>query len=245
MKLEICRLNVWYDKKPILFDIESDIAANSITALIGPSGCGKTTLLRTLNRTAELTPGFKSNGKVFLQGQDVYSIEAERIRRRIGLVFQKPVALPFSVKENVLFAPRYYSSCAKQEMEGLAEKTLQEVGLWKEVCDALDKPASALSGGQLQRLSIARVLAMQPDVLLLDEPCSSLDPAATRQIEELLLELAPRLTILMVTHNLSQAKRIAARTIFMRAGQIVEEGETKSLFAAPQKEATREFFLSC
>ena len=241
MKLEIEGLNVWLEKTAVLKGIETTVKAKTITALLGPSGCGKTTLLRTINRMAELTPGFIKSGRVLLNGQDIYAAEAETVRRRIGLVFQKPVALPFSIKENVLFAPRYYRCCARQEMGALAEKSLQEVGLWKEVCDKLDKPAASLSGGQLQRLSIARVLAMNPEVLLLDEPCSSLDPAATRQIEGLLLDLAQRLTILLVTHNLPQAKRVAERIVFMRAGQVVEENETQEFFAAPQKEATREF----
>lgn len=242
MKFAVEELSVWYGRTPIVDCVSADFSACSISALIGASGCGKTTLLRALNRTAELTAGFRHCGRVLLDGEEIYDkANAETVRRRIGLVAQKPIALPFNIRDNILFAPQYYRGCGRQESEALVENSLKEVGLWSEVCFALTRPAASLSGGQLQRLSIARVLALEPEVLLLDEPCSSLDPLAARQIEELLAKLATRLTIVLVTHNLQQAQRIATQTIFMNAGRIVEAAATERLFNEPQQDMTRTF----
>lgn len=242
MKINVDNLNVWYGTSQILHNINLTFKSNTISAVIGPSGCGKTTLLRAINRTAELYPKFSSSGEVYIKSTPLYDkIDAAEVRRLIGMVFQEPVILPFSIKENVLFGPRYYGVNNKSELNGLTEKLLRQVGLWHEVKDKLNQPASELSGGQQQRLSIARVLAVQPKVLLLDEPCSNLDILSTRLIEELLTKLAAEFSIILVTHNLAQARRIAGETIFMSAGRVIEQGATDKLFTAPTRTETQDF----
>lgn len=240
--LEIKEFVAYYGKKQVLRDITANFHQNNITALIGPSGCGKTTLLKSINRTAELRHDFRVNGSIMLGGQEVYKYkDPAEIRRKVGMVLQKPIALPLSIRENILFGPRYYGVRDKAEQDAVVTTTLKRVGLWNEVKDKLNSPAEELSGGQLQRLSIGRILAISPKVLLLDEPCSSLDIKSTQCIEELLKELSSQLTIVIVTHNLMQAKRIAAETIFMSEGTVIEGNATNLLLEEPQEKLTQEF----
>ncbi len=216
MTIFLQKFSTWYGTTQILDNITAQYKPNIISAIIGPSGCGKTTLLKSINRTAELSTTFHHKGQILLQGSDVYKeTDVTTIRRRIGMVFQKPNPFPMSIYENVLFGPHYYGISEQQELDLILENCLQQVGLWKEVKDKLNATAKQLSGGQQQRLAIARVLAVQPKILLLDEPCSSLDIMSTRIIEELLQNLSKELTIIIVTHNLPQARRIAEETFFM------------------------------
>ncbi|WP_031516924.1 phosphate ABC transporter ATP-binding protein [Desulfofalx alkaliphila] len=242
MSVSVRDLSVFFGKEQILKDISLEFKKNKITAIVGPSGCGKSTLLKTINRTGELERGFNHRGKVLLNGEDVYlNRDTAIIRRKIGLVFQSPVALPLSIKENVVFGAKYFGEKNRKELEQLSRRCLKQAGLWEEVKDKLHSPAEELSGGQKQRLSIARVLAVEPEVLLLDEPCSNLDPASTMIIEKLLVELSNQLTIILVTHNLFQAKRVAHETVLMMDGRVVEKGATEDFFANPQKQQTKDF----
>lgn len=240
--VDLLAFNAFFYQQHILQGLSVTFRRNTISAIIGPSGSGKTTLLRSINRTAELQPGFSRNGNIFVDQKDIYSVfDPAPIRKKVGMVLQKPLAFPLSVQENLLFGPRYYGMSDKRELAETTETILRKVVLWNEVKDKLNSPANQLSGGQLQRLSIGRALAANPQVLLLDEPCSSLDVQATRMIEELLLNLRSQLTIIIVTHNLAQAKRLASETIFMAAGKIIETGATQQLFANPQSPETQEF----
>jgi len=244
MALCISDFWVWFDNKIILKDINLQFKENTVSAIVGPSGCGKTTLLRSINRTAELERGFRCNGEIVLNSCDIYrNKDAGSIRRRIGLVFQQPVALHMSIMENVLFGVKYYGE-NKTRFQEINERCLRRVALWDEVKDKLKSPAWELSGGQLQRLSIARAISVRPEVLLLDEPCSSLDPASTKMIESLLIDLAQELTIIIVTHNLSQAQRISQETVFVMDGQVIENGPTEMMFLNPDKDETRDYFCS-
>lgn len=240
--IEIKEFAAFYGKKQVLHNITANFNRKTITALIGPSGCGKTTLLKSINRTAELHQDFRVNGSIMLESQEVYQYkDPAAIRRKVGMVLQKPIALPLSIRENILFGPRYYGVRNKIELDAVVTTTLTRVGMWNEVKDKLNSPAEELSGGQLQRLSIGRILAVSPKVLLLDEPCSSLDIKSTQLIEKLLVELSSHLTIVIVTHNLMQAKRIADQTIFMSEGRVIECNATTPLLEQPQNELTREF----
>jgi phosphate transport system ATP-binding protein len=225
--------------KGVSFSVES----RQITALIGPSGCGKSTLLRCFNRMNDHLAGFSRHGLVEIEGRDVYdpTWSLEGLRFHVGMVFQKPNPFPFSIKENVLFGPRLAGVEDKGQLERIAAESLQRAQLWDEVKDRLDGFALELSGGQQQRLCIARSLASSPTILLLDEPASALDPIATAKLEETVRELAQSVTILLVTHNLQQAARIAHRTAFLFLGELIEEGETTSLFAAPREKLTEEY----
>lgn len=240
--VEIKNFSTGYGKQAVLKNLDLGFQDTRITAIMGPSGCGKTTLLRSINRTAELEKGFNRQGSIELFGQPLYdSQDLSAIRRKIGMVYQTPVALPLSIRENVLFGPKYYGIKACSEQDQIVESCLRKTALWDEVKDRLKQSAAQLSGGQKQRLAIARVLAVEPRVLLLDEPCSSLDPTSTALIEDLLIELARELCIIIVTHNLFQARRIAHESIFMLDGQLVERGATESLFASPIHARTRDF----
>ncbi|MEG6522348.1 phosphate ABC transporter ATP-binding protein [Desulfotomaculum sp. 1211_IL3151] len=242
MSLQMEDLQVSFGNSKILESMNLSFSKNKLHAIIGPSGCGKTTLLKSLNRTLELDKGYQIKGKVNLSGENIYECkDTSWVRKRIGLVFQTPIALPLSIKENVLFGVRYFGERNKAKLNVICENCLEQAGLWEEVKDKLNHPARELSGGQIQRLSIARVLAVSPEILLLDEPCSNLDPSATKIIEGLLKKLAKQLTIILVTHNLFQAKRIADITIFLMNGQVIEEGETEALFANPKEQETRDF----
>jgi phosphate transport system ATP-binding protein len=240
--VELIDFSTYYGDKAVLKGVSIGFDSDSITAIVGPSGCGKTTLLRSINRTAEMEKGFRSQGDIRVLGQSVQEVrDVSAVRRQVGMVYQTPVALPLSIAENILFGPRYYGSKSRPEREAIVENCLRQVALWDEVKDRLKRPAAQLSGGQKQRLAIARALAVGPKVLLLDEPCSSLDPASTGLIEELLTQLAERLCIIIVTHNLFQARRIADETVFILDGQVVEKGATQTLFTASTNEKTRGF----
>lgn len=242
MAVYVRDLSVWFGNQRILTDINLQFKRGKISAIVGPSGCGKSTLLRTITRSAELEREFHHKGQVFVNNDDIYQCrDATIIRRKLGLVLQQPVALPLSIKENVLFGVKYYQRKSKGELNLLAEKYLRQTGLWEEVKNKLHCPASQLSGGQKQRLSIARVLAVEPEVLLLDEPCSSLDPTSTNQIEKLLLDLSQKVTIAIVTHNLFQAQRVAHDTFFILNGQLVESGPTEEFFSRPTEQQTKDF----
>jgi phosphate transport system ATP-binding protein len=240
--VEFKNFNTFYGQKAVLQNINVGFAPNSITAIIGPSGCGKTTLLRSINRTAEMERGFKSQGDIMVMGKSIKEVRnVSLLRRRVGMVYQTPVALPLSIMENVLFGPKYYGVKSRSELDAITEKCLRRVALWDEVKDRLKRPAAQLSGGQKQRLAIARALAVEPQVLLLDEPCSSLDPASTGVIEDLLTRLAEEMSIIIVTHNLFQARRISHETAFILDGRLVEKAPTKILFESPDKPETQGF----
>jgi len=240
--INIEKLSTFFFREQVLYDITARFRSYSVSAIIGPSGGGKTTLLKSINRTAELIAGYRHCGKIYVNNQDIFDLpDGAAVRRMAGLVLQKPVALPFSIKENVLFGPRYYGGTDQSTLEATVEHVLTAVGLWSEVKDKLHAPARELSGGQLQRLAIARILAVDPQILLLDEPCSSLDINSTRLIEDLILQLSKHLTVVIVTHNLNQAKRIADTTYFMQAGCMLESNKTERLFAQPELPATQEF----
>ncbi|MBI4505377.1 MAG: phosphate ABC transporter ATP-binding protein [Chloroflexi bacterium] len=239
-------LSLWYGHFQALRDITLDVASRRITALIGPSGCGKSTLLRCLNRMNELIPQVRIGGQVLFQGEDLYAPQTDpvEVRRRIGMVFQKPNPVPKSVYDNVAFGLRINGYQGK--LDDLVERALRRAALWDEVRDKLRQSGLALSGGQQQRLCIARALAVEPEVLLMDEPCSALDPIATYKIEELMTELKRDYTIVIVTHNMQQASRVSDYTAFMlagedRAGALVECGETRSFFTNPRDKRTEDY----
>jgi phosphate transport system ATP-binding protein len=234
-------------------DVNMEIPSNDITAFIGPSGCGKSTLLRTLNRTNDLIPGAKVHGKLLYHEADLYhpNASAVEVRRRIGMVFQKPNPFPKSIYENVAFGPKVNGRPKKSELDEIVEKSLRSAALWDEVKDRLDESALGLSGGQQQRLCIARSIAVEPEVILMDEPCSALDPIATLRIEELMIELKKDYTIVIVTHNMQQAARVSSYTAFFvteinitsdrRTGKLVEFNDTKRIFSTPDDERTEAY----
>ncbi len=243
VKIEIRGLNLWFGRKQVLKDIRLDIPANGLMALIGPSGCGKSTLLRSLNRLHDLYPDARLSGEIRLDGASILTDETDvaTVRRRIGMVFQKPNPFPKSIFENVAFGLKINGIRKKSVLRDTVEHVLRQSSLWEEVHDRLDKPALSLSGGQQQRLCIARAIAIRPEVLLMDEPCSALDPISTRKVEQLMLQLKQDYTIVIVTHNMQQARRVADRAAFMYLGEIVESGETAQLFEAPVSELTRNY----
>jgi len=227
-----------------LYGVDLDIPANRVTALIGPSGCGKSTFLRTLNRMNDTIDGTRVKGEVLLDGEDVYdpSVDVVELRRRVGMVFQRPNPFPMSIRDNVTFGPRLHGmKAAGGEAETLVERCLKGAALWEETKDRLDESALALSGGQQQRLCIARALANRPEVLLLDEPCSALDPNATAKIEDLIFELRGDYTIVIVTHNMQQAARVSDRTAFFLRGKLVESGRTEDIFTRPEHTETESY----
>jgi phosphate transport system ATP-binding protein len=239
-------VNVFYGDKPAVREVEFDIARNEITALIGPSGCGKSTLIRCLNRMNDLIPSARVEGSVLYHGQDLYGpeVDAVEVRKRIGMVFQKPNPFPKSIYDNVAFGPRVAGYTGN--MDELVERSLRRAAIWDEVHDKLREPGTALSGGQQQRLCIARAIAVEPDVILMDEPCSALDPIATLKIEELMRELKQNYTIVIVTHNMQQAARASDYTAFLtmgedRAGYLVEMAPTQDLFTRPAHRITEDY----
>ena len=243
-KVSITGINAWFGTKKALKNINMEIEENSATAFMGPSGCGKTTLIRCLNRMHEMTPGAKAKGQVILDGIDIYdkSIDPVVIKRRIGMVFQKPNPFPtMSIFDNVAAGLRLNGIKDKKLIKEIVEESLQGAVLWEEVKNELDKPGMGLSGGQQQRLCIARALAMQPEILLMDEPTSALDPIASSKIEDLVHELKKDLTIIIVTHNMQQAARVADRAAFMYLGELIEYGFTKQIFQYPKQELTENF----
>ncbi len=241
MKMQAVNLKFFYGAFQALHDVNLEIKSNRITALIGPSGCGKSTFLRTLNRINETIRGARADGEVLLDGENVLKLDVTSLRRRVGMVFQKSNPFPKSIFENIAYGPRVNGMSNKQELEGIVERSLQRSALWTEVKDKLQKPASALSGGQQQRLCIARARAVDPEVLLLDEPCSALDPIATLKIEELLFSLKDQTTIVIVTHNMQQAARIADETGFFMLGRLVEFDKTERIFKNPSKKETEDY----
>jgi len=242
-KLAVRGLSASFDGAPAVKNIEMDIPARRVTAIIGPSGCGKSTFLRCLNRLHENTPGARVTGRVELDGRDVYdrAIDPVRVRRRVGMVFQKPNPFPtMSIRDNVLAGHRLNGLRVKDPGE-LVERYLRQVTLWDEVKDKLGASGMSLSGGQQQRLCIARVLAIEPEVLLLDEPCSALDPISTARVEELMIELKERYTLVLVTHNMQQAARVSDRTAFFHQGSLVEVGPTGRIFTNPREPRTEDY----
>ena len=237
------RLSVAYDGKPAVREVTLTIRAGEVLALIGPSGCGKTTLLRTLNRLTELTPTARREGSLSLDGGDVDALDVTELRRRVTMVFQQPNPFPMSIFDNVAYALREQARRRprRAELTGPVEDALRRAGLWDEVADDLDRPALRLSGGQQQRLCIARALAARPEVLLLDEPCSALDPRSTETIERLIVELRETLAVVIVTHNLQQAYRVADSVAFMFLGELVEHGTAEQVFGAPRAARTRDY----
>jgi phosphate transport system ATP-binding protein len=242
-KIQVRSLNFFYGKFPALKDVSLDIATNMVTAFIGPSGCGKSTLLRTFNRMYELYPGQRATGEILLDGDNVLSPRTDlfRLRARIGMVFQKPTPFPMSIYENIAFGVRLYEKLSRSEMDDRVEWALQQAALWGEVKDKLRQSGMSLSGGQQQRLCIARAIAVKPEVMLLDEPASALDPISTLKIEELIYELKKNYTIVIVTHNMQQAARVSDFTAFMYLGELVEFGDTNTIFTNPSKKQTEDY----
>ena len=241
--IETKNLNLWYGAHHALHDVDMDIPANEITALIGPSGCGKSTFLKTLDRMNDLVDGVKITGQVQYRGQDIYApgVDVTWLRKQIGMVFQKPNPFPMSIYDNVAYGPRTHGVRSKVKLDEIVEKSLRGAAIWDEVKDRLKKSALGLSGGQQQRLCIARALAVEPDILLMDEATSALDPISTSKIEDLAMELKKDYTIIMVTHNMQQAARISDNTAFFLLGEMVEFGRTDVLFSTPADKRTEDY----
>jgi phosphate transport system ATP-binding protein len=236
-------LSLWYGDTQALTEVTMEVEKNRVTALIGPSGCGKSTLIRVFNRMNDLIDGCRIGGKVLIDGLDIYGPSADivGIRRKVGMVFQKPNPFPKSVYENVAYGPRIHGVREKKELDRIVEKSLRDAALWNEVKDRLHDPAAGLSGGQQQRLCIARCLAVEPEIILMDEPCSALDPIATAKIENLIDILKREYTVVIVTHNMQQAARVSDFTGFMYLGKLIEFGETTMIFEKPREELTANY----
>ena len=234
-------LNLWYSQAQALKNIDIEIPEKSITALIGPSGCGKSTFLKTLNRMNDLIPGVRITGSVRYAGNDIFQSEVNNLRKEVGMVFQKPNPFPMSIYDNIAYGPRTHGITNKHQLDEIVEKALRGAAIWDEVKDRLKKNALGMSGGQQQRLCIARALAVEPRVLLMDEPTSALDPISTSRIEDLAMELKNRYTIVIVTHNMQQAVRISDQTAFFLLGELVEFGDTEQLFSQPRDKRTEDY----
>ena len=242
-RIDVAGFNFWYGRTQALFDIDLAVEPRAVTALIGPSGCGKSTFLRSINRLNELIPGARRTGEILLDGENIYAkgMDVVTLRQRVGMVFQRWNPFPKSIYDNVAYGPRINARPSRADVDSIVESSLRRAALWDEVKDRLRDSALTLSGGQQQRLCIARALANDPEVLLLDEPASALDPIATQKVEELVHELKRELTIVIVTHNLQQAARISDRTAFFYVGKLVEVGETQRLFTSPREERTEAY----
>ena len=243
-KMTARNVSVWYGANKAIDDVSIDVSREHVTAFIGPSGCGKSTFLRTLNRMNDTIPSARVEGQIALDGEDIYasSMDVVQLRARVGMVFQKPNPFPKSIYENVAYGPRIHGFAAgKAEMDTIVERSLKRAGLWEEVRDRLGESGTALSGGQQQRLCIARAIAVDPEVILMDEPCSALDPIATARIEELIHELRGRYAIVIVTHNMQQAARVSQKTAFFHLGTLVEYGETTEIFTNPRQTRTKDY----
>ena len=243
---EIENLNLYYGQHHALKDVSMNIPSNQIVAFIGPSGCGKSTFLRCLNRMNDLVEGCKITGSVKMAGkegmEDIYgNIDVNQLRKRVGMVFQQPNPFPMSIYDNIAFGPRTHGIKNKAKLDDIVEKSLRDAAIWDEVKDRLKKSALGMSGGQQQRLCIARALAVKPEVILMDEPTSALDPISTSKIEDLVLELKKDYTIIMVTHNMQQATRVSDRTVFFLLGEIVESGKTEDIFSVPKDKRTEDY----
>jgi len=237
-------LDVFYGEKQALQHVDLEIGANQVTALIGPSGCGKSTFLRCLNRMNDVVPGCRVEGDVLLEGEDIYDplLDVVKLRAQIGMVFQKPNPFPKSIYENVAYGPRIHGLTQnKSELDDLVRQSLRKAGLLGEVENRLEEPGTSLSGGQQQRLCIARAIAVSPEVILMDEPCSALDPIATARVEELIDELREQFTIVIVTHSMQQAARVSQRTAFFHLGELIEEGDTERIFTNPAEKRTQDY----
>lgn len=233
---------VHYGDKQALFDVNIDILSKQVTALIGPSGCGKSTFLRCLNRMNDVVDICRVGGSITLDGSDIYDpkVDVVHLRARVGMVFQKPNPFPKSIFENIAYGPRIHGLVSKRaDLDTVVEQSLRRAGLWEEVKDRLDQPGTGLSGGQQQRLCIARAIAVQPEVILMDEPCSALDPIATAKIEDLIHELRENFTIVIVTHSMQQAARVSQKTAFFHLGKLIEYGDTEQIFTNPSHEKTQ------
>ena len=242
-KIEVKKLNIGFGEKHVIRDLDLKIKANTVTAIMGPSGCGKSTLLRSFNRMNDVIKTCKTTGEVFVSGRNIYepNTNVYDLRRQVGMVFQKPNPLPKSIYENIAFGPKIHKTAKGKNLDKVIEKSLRASALWDEVHDRLHDSAFDLSGGQQQRLCIARALAVDPEVILMDEPCSALDPAATAKIEQLIRMLSDDYTVVIVTHNMQQASRVSDYTVFLYLGKIIEEGDTKAIFENPQHELTEQY----
>ncbi len=241
--IEAKGLELWYGDNHALKGVSLEIPENRITALIGPSGCGKSTFLKTLNRMNDLVPGVRIEGQLLYNGEDIYGpdVDVTRLRKQIGMVFQKANPFPMSIYDNIAYGPRTHGVRSRAKLDDIVERSLRDAAIWDEVKDRLNKSALGLSGGQQQRLCIARALAVEPDVLLMDESTSALDPISTGKIEELALELKNRYTVVMVTHNMQQAVRVSDMTAFFLLGELVEFGDTERLFSHPRDKRTEDY----
>jgi phosphate transport system ATP-binding protein len=241
--IETRNLNLWYGEKQALADITMEVERNRVTALIGPSGCGKSTLIRVFNRMNDLINSCRVVGSVLIDGEEIYrpSADVVTIRKRVGMVFQKPNPFPKSIYDNVAYGPRIHGITEKKDLDRIVEESLRNAALWNEVKDRLHDPANGLSGGQQQRLCIARCLAVEPEIILMDEPCSALDPIATAKIENLIDILKRSYTVVIVTHNMQQAARVSDFTGFMYLGKLIEFGETTQIFENPREELTSNY----
>ncbi len=242
-KIDVTNLDFYYGTSQALFDVNLQIPSGQVTAFIGPSGCGKSTFLRTLNRMNDTIDGTRATGKVLLDGQDIYAptTDVVSLRKRVGMIFQKSTPFPKSIYENIAYGPKLHGERDKKILDELIESSLKRAALWDEVKDRLNKSALGLSGGQQQRLCIARAIAVSPDVLLMDEPASALDPKSTAKIEDLIEELKGEFTIAIVTHNMQQAARVSDKTAFFFEGKIIEYGDTEKIFTQPDKKQTEDY----
>lgn len=243
IKVKVENLNLYYGENHALKDVNMDIQENAVTAFIGPSGCGKSTFLKTLNRMNDLVDGVRIDGKVLLDGEDIYdpSVDTTILRKKVGMVFQQPNPFPMSIYDNIAYGPRVHGIRDKKRLDQIVEESLRGAAIFDEVKDRLKKSAMGLSGGQQQRICIARVLAVQPEVLLMDEPTSALDPISTAKIEELMEDLKKKYTVIVVTHNMQQATRVSDQTAFFLVGEMVEFGDTKQIFSYPQDKRTEDY----
>ncbi len=244
LKMTARNVNVFYGSKQAINDVSIDVTMENVTAFIGPSGCGKSTFLRTLNRMNDTVASAKVEGEITLDGENIYSsgMDVVQLRARVGMVFQKPNPFPKSIYENVAYGPRIHGlASSKADLDQVVEKSLRRAGLWDEAKDRLAESGTAMSGGQQQRLCIARAIAVDPEVILMDEPCSALDPIATAKIEELIHELRGRYAIVIVTHNMQQAARVSQRTAFFHLGTLVEYGDTSDIFTNPRETRTKDY----
>ena len=243
IKVKVENLNLYYGENHALKDVNMDIQENAVTAFIGPSGCGKSTFLKTLNRMNDLVDGVRIDGKVLLDGEDIYEpgVDTTILRKKVGMVFQQPNPFPMSIYDNIAYGPRVHGIRDKKRLDQIVEESLRGAAIFDEVKDRLKKSAMGLSCGQQQRICIARALAVQPEVLLMDEPTSALDPISTAKIEELMEDLKKKYTVIVVTHNMQQATRVSDQTAFFLVGEMVEFGDTKQIFSYPQDKRTEDY----
>lgn len=243
IEIETQKLSLWYGDKQALKNIDMEIPKEKVTAIIGPSGCGKTTLIRCFNRMNDIIEICRVKGKILIDGKDIYDkkMDVVELRKNVGMVFQKPNPFPKSIYENIAYATRIHGIKKKKKLDEIVEKCLKQAVLWDEVKDRLDESARSLSGGQQQRLCIARALAIEPEIILMDEPCSALDPIATAKIEELIRYLSKEYTVVIVTHNMQQAARVSDYTTYMYLGEVIEFGKTKQIFENPSEESTENY----